>query len=114
MHPVPYGATTHITAPNTIPPITHELGRHWDQPDTDNFVIDDTHVMMTRRDFEQLAEYSTTNPSGAYEGKCWKAQTYVKDDKWYPSGPWVLRWFGVSTKGPGYVSNNERIILIID
>lgn len=114
MHPAPFGSVTHPTASNVIPKITDPLGQHWDQPNTDNFVIDDTHVIMTYRDFDQLAEYSTTNPSAAYEGKCWKAQKYQDGDKFAPSGPWVLRWFGVSLIGPGYVSNHEREIIVID
>ena len=55
-----------------IPPITAELGRCWDQPKTDGWLLDEKSVIMPKRDFEKLAEYSCTNPTALYAGKCWK------------------------------------------
>lgn len=55
-----------------IPPITAELGKCWDQPNTDNWLIDEKSVIMSKRDFDKLAEYSLTNPTALYAGKCWK------------------------------------------
>jgi len=106
-----FAAVIPTTTETVIPPITDPLGRHWDQPDTSNFVIDDTHALMTRRDFEQLAEYSTTTPSGVYVGKCWKERSGMLRTR--PNGEWYLRWYG-HDPDPNFVSNNQRIILIID
>lgn len=120
-YPAPHAATV-LTTGTFIPPITDPMGKHWRQPDTENFVIDDTHVSMTQRDFDMLPEYSTTNPSGVYVGKCWKSQqseqvkvsdhgvTMVKH-RWIDK--WDLRWFGESTIGPGYCSNHRREIIIL-
>jgi hypothetical protein len=109
----PLGVPMPTTTTNVIPPITDPLGLHWDQPDTSNFLIDDTHVVMTLREFNQLAEYSTTNPSGVYVGKCWKAALFerVEDGRMRSTGEWVLRWFG-HDPDPKFCSNNHRRIII--
>lgn len=95
--------------PTVIPPITCELGRCWEQPDTSNWLIDDKSVIMTQRDFDKLAEYSCTNPTALYAGKCWKRHVERKGiDKWY------LCFVTDVPNEPQYVDINAREILIID
>ena len=80
------------TSTNVIPPITDPMGHHWSQPDLSDVLMDDITVILTQQQFDMLAEYSTTDPSGAYHGKCWKARSYQVDDQTFrPTGPWMLR-----------------------
>lgn len=88
---------------NIIPKMTHQLSRYWDQPNPDNFLIDDTHVVMSERDFKWLRDYSSSQPSGVYDGKMWKSQ-------W--NGVWDLRWFGPSDR-PGFCSTFFREIIVV-
>lgn len=94
-----------------IPPITAELGKCWDQPNTDNWLIDEKSVIMSKRDFDKLAEYSLTNPTALYAGKCWKR--HVENprkgiDKWY------LCFCTDVPDQPQYIDINVREILIAD
>ncbi len=101
---------------NTIPPITHELGRHWKQPPTSEILIDDTHALMTRKTFEKLAEYSASKPTGVYEGKMWRRHDGSFDREFLARGGkpvWLLCWYGESELRD-FVSNNSRIILLSD
>jgi hypothetical protein len=102
---------------NSIPPMTHELSSGWDQPSTSRILLDDTHALMTKDVFEELKEYSATNPTGAYEGKMWKRHDGSFDREFLARGgkpKWLLCWFGFSTKGPDWVSTFYREILIVD
>lgn len=114
-YPAPHAAVVFTTG-TFIPPITDPLGKHWRQPDMTAVDFDDTHVLLTQAQFDGLAEYSTTNPTGVYPGKCWKAQelTWPEPHGSFPkaTGKWFLRWFGESTIGPGFCSNNHREIII--
>ncbi len=97
---------------NTIPPVTHPYGKYWKQPPLDGILIDDTHALMSERDFASLAEYSATNPTGAYEGKMWRRHDGKFDRHCKPEDcRWLLCWFGFSDK-PDMVSNNYRQILL--
>lgn len=87
-----------------IPPITDPLGKYWEQPDMSTVLINDKYAVMTERQFNKLADYTCSQPSGCYVGKCWKA--------FYSHGGWTLCWFGFSKKGDKYCSNNYRQILI--
>lgn len=101
---------------NVIPPITDPLGRHWDQPPTSDILLDDTHALMTTRTFEDLLEYSATNPTGAYEGKMWRRHDGAFDREFRARGGkpvWLLCWYGESDK-PDHVSNNSRAIILLD
>lgn len=96
---------------NIIPPITDPLGRGWDQPSTDNWLIDDESVIMSNRDFEKLHEYSCTNPTALYAGKCWRRHVEISKrgiDKWY------LCFVTDVLNEPRYVDINTREILIMD
>lgn len=94
-----------------IPVITDPLGKHWQQPDPSNILIDETHALMSARDFDKLLDYSLSQPSGVYVGKMWKSQQLDKQCR--PMGKWFLLWFG-ECEQPGYVSNNCRQIIICD
>ncbi|MDX4946491.1 hypothetical protein [Providencia manganoxydans] len=89
-----------------LPAITNPLGKHWKQPNPANINIDDTHAMMSSSDYELLADYSGSVPSGVYVGKMWKAVA--------PSGKAFLRWFGIVPERDDVCSNNQREILIVD
>jgi len=86
-----------------IPKMSHPLSSAWDQPNPDYFLIDDTHVIMSERDFKWLRDYSSSQPSGVYDGKMWKSQ-------W--NGVWSLKWFGPSDK-PGFCSTSCREIIVL-
>jgi hypothetical protein len=68
-----------------IPPITHPLGQNWIQPNPSSILLDDTHALISKSDFDLLRNYSHSIPSGVYEGKMWKRQN--------ESGEWFLAWF---------------------
>ena len=85
-----------------IPAMTHTLGKYWNQPAREAVLVDDTHAVMDTAAFDQLAEYSTTLPSGVYPGKMWRAESH---------GRWVLRWYGVVDGNPDVCSNNQVEIL---
>lgn len=88
-----------------IPPITNPLGKHWRQPDLTKLDVKGTYALLTQSEFDALAEYSTSTPTGVYPGKAWKSQGY--------DGKWWLRWFGESSKGPDFCSNNSRPIVVV-
>jgi hypothetical protein len=69
-----------------IPPMTHELSRHWKQPPREAILVDETHALMELGTFEQLAEYTLTDPSGVYPGKMWRCDSH--------KGWWALCWYG--------------------
>lgn len=67
-----------------IPPITDPLGQSWKQPHRRSIELDDTHALMSEQTFKALKEYSTTIPTGRYDGKMWKG---------FANGEWYLVWF---------------------
>lgn len=99
-----------------IPRITDPLGRHWDQPNRSDIILDETHALMSRKTFALLAEYSASNPTGVYEGKMWKRHDGAFDHRFLARGGrpvWLLCWYGRSEL-PEHVSNNSRIIILAD
>jgi len=89
-----------------IPPITDPLGKHWNQPETmPNLDVMGTHALLSKSEFEGLAEYSTTRPSGVYPGKCWKADG--------GKSGWHLCWFGEVPDKPDLCANNSLPIIIV-
>lgn len=89
-----------------IPAMTDPLGRHWQQPDHAEILLDDKHAVMEMATFSKLAEYSTSIPSSVYPGKMWKCQCR--------GGEWVLRWFGEVDGRPDLCSKNQREILLCE
>lgn len=80
---------------NTIPPITEPMGRYWEQPDPSLIFIDGTHALMTRKTFDRLANYSASNPTGAYPGKIWRRHDGAFDYAFRARGGrpvWMLCW----------------------
>lgn len=89
-----------------IPPMTHPLGKHWQQPSADSILIDDTHAIMDSKALDSLADYSRSMPSGVYPGKMWKA--IAKDGRRF------LCWYGLVNGREDICSNNFREILIVE
>jgi len=58
--------------------------------------LDVNHFLISREDFYALPEYSTSRPTGVYDGKCWKALNrssgewwigcYLEEDPPHPDG----------------------------
>ncbi len=91
---------------NTIPEMVHPLGRHWQQPNLHNILIDDVHAMMSEYSLSELHEYSMSIPSAVYEGKMWKAYNRNSDT-------WYLRWFSIENED-GLLPIYSRKILLCD
>jgi len=90
---------------NTIPVMDDPMGAYWKQPhDMTSVPFDDAHALITSQQFDGLAEYSRSTPSGVYPGKCWKAQTVL--------GEWYLCWFGPDN-GDGLLKTFSRKILVL-
>ena len=75
------------------------------QPVNRDVLVDDTHALMARADFDLLLEYSMSIPTGAYEGKMWKAYGV---DRWY------LRWYQACKEDPGMLDIMTREMIIIE
>lgn len=86
-----------------IPPITDPLGIHWQQPHRRFIELDDTHAFMSEQTFKGLKEYSTTIPTGRYEGKMWKG---------FANGEWYLVWFDTD-EDPDSLRIEKRKILMV-
>jgi len=86
-----------------IPPITDPLGRSWRQPHRRFIELDDTHALMSEQTFKGLAEYSTSIPTGVYDGKMWKG---------FANGEWYLVWFAPD-KDPDKARIEKRKILML-
>lgn len=88
-----------------IPPITDPMGRHWDQPSRDDILVDDTHAVMTVKTFTALLEYSTSMPSGVYDGKMWRRHDRCDCLD-------LLMWYGPSEKLGSCLINSREILLV--
>ena len=88
-----------------IPQMTDPLGRHWRQPaDIREAPMDATHVLLTPQQVNGLPEYSSTYPSGTYDGKCWKRGN---------GGVWYLCWYEPHSE-PGKIGIGFRTILEVE
>lgn len=94
---------THAFERNIIPEMTDAMGKYWHQPDRKNILIDDTHAAMSERDFESLADYSRSVPSGVYPGKMWKL---IMQD-----GRKLLCWFSGEREGRCNIFRREILII---
>lgn len=97
---------------NQIPEMTDPLGRHWRQPsDMREVPMDGEVVLLTRRQFDELADYSRSMPSGVYEGKCWRrSQVHPATGEIVE---WWLLWYGPCDQ-PGYVETCRRRIEVVE
>ena len=86
-----------------IPPMTHDLGRYWDQPDREYILVDDHHAMMSVENLLLLQQYDSSVPSGTYEGKMWRTD---RGNKKY------LRWYGPSDKPDELLIHTREISVI--
>lgn len=96
---------------NTIPPMTYEYGKYWDQPELSEITIDSKYATMNQDAFLKLHDYSRSQPSGVYEGKMWKSS-------WFGDGHpdnakvWYLHWWSSSDE-PDKCKGNVREIKIV-
>lgn len=91
---------------NPVPPMTHPYGKYWEQPDPNGMLFDDTHVVMTAKDFNSLPQYNATCPTGTYPGKMW-ACVYSFDDQKF------LVWYGeVSADGKNIAIERRRVLIV--
>ena len=110
--------------PHLIPPMTHPYSKYWEQPDRSLIRIVGESARMSKDTLAELLEYSSTNPTGAYEGKMWKRRRYRPGKEFVdpvtkkPNGHfevvadgWLLCWYGFSDD-PDMVSINTRIVEI--
>lgn len=88
-----------------IPPITDPMGAYWNQPSRDDILVDEQYAVMTMPTFTALLEYSTSLPSGVYDGKMWRRTDRESCVNW-------LAWYGPSDK-PGMCSISHREILLV-
>lgn len=93
-----------------IPPITHPMGKAWAQPDRHKVLVDEFHAILTAKDLNQLAEYSTSVPTGAYEGKMWRMNRMVFSPGNEPE--WWLCWYDTSEL-PDMLQVKSRRCLIV-
>lgn len=99
-----------MKASSIIPVITDPLGRHWDQPSRDDIEIITDFAFMTENTCVQLHTYSTTFPSGMYDGKMWKSE--INDGiRW--TGKYKLNWFHPNDD-PKKISISRREIKVLD
>lgn len=99
-----------------VPPMNHPLSSVWRQPSRFRIEVDNTHALMSQAVFNELLEYSSTQPSGVYPGKMWRRHDGIYDTKFLASGgkpEWLLCWYDVSEKGPDWCSTKTRKILIV-
>lgn len=88
-----------------ISEMTDTLGKYWGQPkDIREAPMDDTHVILTKRQYNELAGYNRTNPSGVYPGKCWRRSNRLGN---------FLVWYDVCDD-PTLCSINTRQILLME
>jgi hypothetical protein len=86
---------------STIPQMTDPMGCSWSQPPTESIIIDNDHALMTEQVFNALKEYSSSIPSGTYEGKMWKMQH---------GGKWFLRWYEATDEFSKVAIKSREII----
>lgn len=90
--------------PHVIPNMTHPLSRAWDQPSREKILVDDNSAVMENATFEQLKNYSTSIPSGVYEGKMWRRLIGID---------WYLCWYYPGDR-PSTCAVDKRKIIISD
>lgn len=103
-------ATTRVPATQFIPEITHPLGRYWEQPDRKLIQISPEHAYMSQKAFDELHEYSSSIPSGKYEGKMWKSHARWREGEKIID-QWSLVWYDVDPD-PNMLSIKKRVIIV--
>lgn len=93
-----------------------EPGKHWEQPPRHKILVDERFAVMCKADFERLAEYSGSQPSGVYEGKMWRRFDGSYDLAFLEAGgkpTWLLCWFAPDLD-PAKCRTITRKILLTD
>jgi hypothetical protein len=67
---------------------------------------DDTHVLVKKRYFDSMDEYSTSIPTGKIPGKHWKC--LCRD------GVWIIRWYEEDPTDDQMLLIPQRIAIVID
>lgn len=96
-----------------LPQMTHPLSRYWDQPRADELAVYDDIAIMDNSALQRLSEYSTSIPTGVYEGKMWKSRQ-GHGTPGGPTGPWYLCWYDSSDNLDSCSINRRPIRLIRD
>lgn len=102
------------TAEDVVPPMTHPLSAHWRQPERRGILMDDHSALMSAADFHLLHEYSSTNPSGVYDGKMWKRKHGVRDEAGkLVAHTWRLAWYSPDPTDPNMVLVLTRQLFVV-
>jgi hypothetical protein len=98
----------------SIPSMAQDKFNAWGQPNSSEFLIDDRYAVMCTLDFNNLKEYSASQPTGVYDGKMWKRHDGAFDRSCPPEERrWLLCWYGPS-EDPEKCSVNMREIRLSD
>lgn len=96
-----------------IPKIEPMYGR-CEQPASSRLLVDSEFACMFTVDFNSLAEYSCSTPTGAYVGKMWRRHDGAFDPHCAPEDRrWLLVWYG-KHEDSNKVSINYRKIVLVD
>ena len=68
-------------------------------------LVDDTHAVMEKREFDSLLTYSTSLPTGTVTGKRWKSERM--------DGVWLLGEYGRVLLPQGMIEIKWREILVV-
>lgn len=77
------------------------------QIDRENVLVNAEAAVMSQKDFLDLSEYTTTNPTAVHPGRMWKTQI---------GHEWFLRWYGYAEMRGGceVCFVHQRPITILD
>jgi hypothetical protein len=81
--------------------MTDPRSEYWTQPNRSDILLDDYYAVMTKESFNNLLEYTLSQPSLTYNGKMWKSKLHNR---------WVLRWVIVYPAGNGVIVSREILI----
>jgi hypothetical protein len=84
---------------------SHDVRRHTPEA-YPPICFDQEHFLISRNNFELLPEYSTTRPTGVYDGKCWKIR---RGESW-----WIGCYIEESPPHPDGLLTPVRLALIIN
>lgn len=71
-------------------------------PDSSEWILDETSVVLPREDFKRLRNYSSTNPTGVSNGKVWARTDH--------RGEWVC-WYEVVSRVEAYIRIRRALVV---
>ncbi len=74
-------------------------------------LVNDKYALMDIDQFAELLDYSNSQPSAVYNGKCWKK--FIRDKR-PPGIGWYLCWFEDHASDPKLCANCYRKIILTD